>query len=68
MSKKLSRLLRRITSKNDGDYHCIDLLHPFKTKNKLKPHKSVCKNHNYCYLKIPKKIDNMLKYTQGKNL
>ena len=37
--EKLSALLRRITSKNNGDFCCPICLHPFSTKNKLESHK-----------------------------
>ena len=36
--KKLSTLLKRITSKNHGDFYCLNCLHSFRTENKLKPH------------------------------
>ena len=34
--EKLSALLRRITSNHNGDFYCINCLHSFRTKNKLK--------------------------------
>ena len=40
--KKLSALLRRITSKNNDDFYCLNCLHSFRTKNKLESHKKVC--------------------------
>ena len=33
--KKLSALLREITSKNNGNFYCLNCLHSFRTKNKL---------------------------------
>ena len=33
--KKLSTLLRRITSKHHGDFYCLNCLHSFRTENKL---------------------------------
>ena len=34
--KKLSALLRGITSKNNGrDFYCLNCFHPFRTKSKL---------------------------------
>ena len=33
--KRLSALLRGITSKNNGDFYCLNCLHSFRTKNKL---------------------------------
>ena len=31
--KKLSTLLRGITSKNNGDFYCLNRIHSFRTKN-----------------------------------
>ena len=31
--KKLSGLLRGITSKQNGDFHCLNFLHSFRTEN-----------------------------------
>ena len=41
--KKLSTLLRRITSKHHGNFYCLNCLHSFKTDNKLKSHEKVSK-------------------------
>ena len=37
--KKLSALLRGITSKNHGDFYCLNCVHSFGTKSKLESHK-----------------------------
>ena len=52
--KKLSALLRQITPNNDGDLYCLNCFHSYSTKEKLKKHKNVFKNHDYCYLEMPK--------------
>ena len=39
--KKLSALLGGITSKNDGDFYCLNCLLSFKTKSKLESQKYV---------------------------
>ena len=39
--KSLSALLRRITSTNNGDFHCLNCIRSFRTENKLKEHESV---------------------------
>ena len=44
--KKLSALLRKITSKQDGDSYFLNCLHSFRIKNKLNSHKKVCENKN----------------------
>ena len=33
--KSISRLLRGVTSKNNGDFYCLNCLRSFRTKNKL---------------------------------
>ena len=43
-------LLRSANSKPNGDYYCINCLHSFRKKNKLKSHENVCKNRDYCYI------------------
>ena len=63
--KKLSALLRGITSKQEGDFYCLNCFHSFRTENKLKKHKNVCKNHNYCYVEMPKEDSKILKYSHG---
>ena len=35
-------------------------------KTKLKLHKNVCKNHDYCYTEIPGKNKSILKYIHRK--
>ena len=46
--KKLSMLLREITSNNNGNFYCLNCLHSFRTKNRLESHKKVCKNKDFC--------------------
>ena len=48
-------LLREIISKDNADYYCINCLYSFRTEFKLKSHENVYKNHNYCYIEMPKK-------------
>ena len=38
-SKKLSALLRGITSKHHGDFYCLNCLHSFRTENKVTSHR-----------------------------
>ena len=49
-SKKLSALLRRITSKHNGNFNCLNCLHSFKTKTKLESHKKVWQNKDFLML------------------
>ena len=39
--KKLSALLRGITSKHEGDFYCLNCFNSFRTGNTLKKHKNV---------------------------
>ena len=41
--KKISALLRGISSKHHGD-NCIICIHLYRTENKLKKHPNVCRN------------------------
>ena len=52
--KKLSALFCKITSKNNGAFYCLNCLHSFRTKNKLKELENVSKNHDYCYIAMSK--------------
>ena len=52
-SKKLSALLRGITSKHYGDFYSLNCVHYFRTKNKLELHKRVCENKNFCNIIMP---------------
>ena len=52
--KTLSALLIGITSNNNGEFYCLNRFQSLITKNKVKKHINVCKNHDYCYGEIPK--------------
>ena len=64
--KKLSALLRGIKSKQEGDFYCLKFFHLFRTENKLKKHKDVYENHDYCCIEMPKEDSKVLKYNHGK--
>ena len=63
--KKVFQLLRGITSKYVEDHYCLNCLHSFRTENKLKEHRNVCENHNYCHKEMPKEDKEVLKYNHG---
>ena len=46
--KKLSALLRGITSKTNGIFYCMNYLHSFRTNNELESHQKVCVNKDFC--------------------
>ena len=61
----LSALLREITSKHDGDFYCLNCFHSSRTENKLKKHRNVCEDQDYCYVELPEKDNKILKYNHG---
>ena len=63
--KSLSALFRGITSNNNGDFYCLNCFYSYKTEKKLKKHKKACENHDYCYVEMPEKDNNILKCNQG---
>ena len=63
--KKFSALLKGITSKHDEEFYCLNCFHSFRTENELKKHKNVCKNHDCCYVEMPKEDNKILKYSHG---
>ena len=63
--KSLSALFRGITSKHVGDFYCLNCFCSYRTENKLKKHKKVCENHDYCYVEMPEEDNKILKYNHG---
>ena len=63
--KSLSAFFRGIAGSNNGDSYCLNCFQSYATENKLKKHKKVCKNHNYCYVKMPEEYNKILKYNEG---
>ena len=63
--KNISGLLRGITSNYNGDFYCLNCFHSYRTKKKLKKHERICKNHDFCYAKMPDEDKNVLKYNPG---
>ena len=63
--KNLSRLLRGITSNHKEDFYCLNYFHSYRTENKLKAHKKICENHDYCHVEMPTKNSNIIKYNHG---
>ena len=57
----LSTIFRIIILNHVAGFYCLNCLHSFRTENKLKAHKNVCKNYDYWYLEMTGKS---LKYNQ----
>ena len=67
--KSLSAFLKGITSNHNEDFYCSNFFYSFRTENKLKKHKYVCENHDYCYAEMPKEDNKILKYKhRGKSM
>ena len=58
-------LFRKITGNNNGDFYYLNCFKSYTTENKLKKHKKVCENHDYCYVEMPEKDNKILEYNQG---
>ena len=63
--KRLSALFRGITGNNHGDFYCLNCFQSYTMENKLKKHKKVCENHDYCYVEMPEEYNKILKYNEG---
>ena len=66
--KNISRILRGITSNHDGDFYCLNCFNSYATKKRLKKHERICRDHDFCYLKMPDENNKILKYIQGEKL
>ena len=62
--KKLSELLKRITSKHHGDFYSLNSVHSFATESKLQSHKIVCQNKDFCDIIMPSEGTKILKFNQ----
>ena len=64
-NKNISGLLRGITSNHNGDFYCLNCFHSYTSKRKLKKHERICKDHDFCDMKMPDKYSKILKYNPG---
>ena len=51
--KSIFRLLKGTTSNHIGDFYCLNCFHSYRTKERIKKHEKVCKDHDYCYVEMP---------------
>ena len=63
--KSISGLLRRITSNHNDNFYCLNCFHSYTTMNKLKKYEKICRNHDFCHVKMPKENNKILKYNPG---
>ena len=64
-NKKTISLIKRITSKNNGYFYCLNCLHSFRTKNKLESHKNVCENKDFCNIIMPSEGTKIIKVVKN---
>ena len=62
--KRLSSLLRGVTSKHHGDFYCLNCLHSFTIENKFKSHEKICKTKDFCGIVMPSEKNNILEFNQ----
>ena len=60
--KKLSAFLRGISSNHNGDVYCMNCFKSIRTKSNIETHKSMCENHDYCYVQMANNENKMLEY------
>ena len=53
-----------ITSKNNGDFCCLNCLHYFRTKSKLESIKKVCENKDFHNAIMPSEDNKILEFNQ----
>ena len=63
--KRLSALLRGITSYHSGDFYSLNCFHSCSAKNRLKKHGRVCNDHDHCHVEMPNEDNKILKYNHG---
>ena len=63
--KRISGLLRGITSNHNGDFYCVNCFYPYTTEKKLRKHERICKDHDFCDLKMSDEDNKILKYILG---
>ena len=62
--KSISGLLRGIANHN-GDFYCLNYLHSYTTEEKLRKHERICKDHDFCDIKMLDEDNKILKYISG---
>ena len=45
--RRLSALLKGVTSNHNGDFYCLNCFHSYRTKGSLKMHNNVCENNDF---------------------
>ena len=70
-NKKLSGLLKGITSNHDGDFYCLNCFHSYTkttTKKDLKSIKGYVKTMIFCHVKMPDENNKIFYYNPRETL
>ena len=62
--RKLSALLRRITSKHHADFYCMNCLYSAAIENKREYQKKVCEKKDFCSVVMPFEDNETLEFSQ----
>ena len=65
--KSIPALLRGITSKNNGDFYCLNCFRSYRTAKKLAVNEDLCNNNDFCLIKMPEDKNKFISSTPGKN-
>ena len=57
--KSISGLLRGITSNHNGDFYYLNYFHSYTSEKK---HERICKDHDFCDIKMPDEDNKILKF------
>ena len=60
--KRLPALFRRIISKHDEDFYCLNCFHSYSKTGKLEKHKDLCEKYDYYDVQMPNKDNKIFKY------
>ena len=63
--KRISGLLRGITSRHNGDFYCLNCFHSYTTEKKLRKLERICMDHDFRHQKIPDENNEISKYISG---
>ena len=63
--KKLSALLRVITSNHNRDFYCLNCFRAYTTENKLESHEKLCESQDYCCIEMPNEDNKIIQYNNG---
>ena len=64
-SKKYIRIIKRNNIKSRWRFLLFRLLSFIHNIKKLKKHEKICKDHDFCHVKMPNENNKILKYNPG---